>query len=134
MFSEDLRTTVRTIQGQPRSAQSSRDANMAHRNPSPPRLSAEEIELIEYDNIGETVFSKKWVLRTLMKLVQSLQTTEDSEDGENSELAEPREEENSHELNDAFERELCELWDMSMNAVSNRKKKLRVLEVSSQND
>lgn len=108
---------------------------MADRNPSPPRLSAEEIELIQYDNIGETVFSKKWVLGTLMKLVQSLQTsTEDSEDGENDEHAEPREDENSHELSDAFERELCELWDMSMNAVRNRKKKLRVLEISSQNN
>lgn len=108
---------------------------MADRNPSPPRLSAEEIELIQYDNIGETVFSKKWVLGTLMKLAQSLQTsTEDSEDGENDEHAEPREDENSHELSDAFERELCELWDMSMNAVRNRKKKLRVLEISSQNN
>lgn len=98
---------------------------MADRNPSPPRLSAEEIELIQFDNIGETVFSKKWVLGTLMKLVQSLQTTtEDSEDGENDERASPRGEENSHELREAFEAELCELWDMSMNAVSNRKKKL----------
>lgn len=89
---------------------------MADRNPSPPRLSAEEIELIQYDNIGETVFSKKWVLGTLMKLVQSLQTTaEDSEGGENDEHSEAREDENSHELSDAFERELCELWDMSMN-------------------
>ena len=96
---------------------------MADRNPSPPRLSAEEIELIQFDNIGETVFSKKWVLGTLMKLVQSLQTTtEDSEDGENEERASPRGEEDSHQLSDAFEAELCELWDMSMNAVSNRKK------------
>lgn len=92
---------------------------MADRNPSPPRLTAEEIELIQYDNIGETVFSKKWVLGTLMKLVQSLQnSTDDSEDGD--EHASPREGERSHELSDAFERELCELWDMSMNAVSNR--------------
>ncbi|KAL9955157.1 hypothetical protein ACROYT_G036443 [Oculina patagonica] len=89
---------------------------MADRNPSPPRLSAEEIELIQYDNIGETVYSKKWVLGTLMKLVQSLQiSTEDSEGGENEEHASPREEENSHELSEAFEGELCELWDMSMN-------------------
>ena len=99
---------------------------MADRNPSPPRLSAEEIELIQYDNIGETVFSKKWVLGTLMKLVQSLQTTaEESADGENDEHSEPREDENSHELSDAFERELCELWDMSMNTVRDRKKNLR---------
>lgn len=91
---------------------------MADRNPSPPRLSAEEIELIQYDNIGETVFSKKWVLGTLMKLVQSLQsTTEDSEEGQNDEHASSREGEDnaSHELSDDFEKELCELWDMSMN-------------------
>lgn len=60
-----------------------------------------------------------------MKLVQSLQTTaEESEDGENDELSEPREDENSHELSDAFERELCELWDMSMNTVSDGKRNL----------
>lgn len=93
---------------------------MADRNPSPPRLSAEEIELIQYDNIGETVFSKKWVLGTLMKLVQSLQSnTEDSEEGQNDERASSREGEDnaSHELSDDFEKELCELWDMSMNGV-----------------
>ena len=56
-----------------------------------------------------------------MKLVQSLQTTaEDSEDGENDEHSE-REDENSYQLSDAFERELCELWDMSMNTVRDRK-------------
>ena len=94
---------------------------MADRNPSPPRLSAEEIELIQYDNIGETVFSKKWVLGTLMKLVQSLQSaTDDSEEGENDERGSSREGEDnsSHELRDDFEKELCELWDMSMNGVS----------------
>lgn len=58
-----------------------------------------------------------------MKLVQSLQNpSEDSEEGDNDEHASPREGEvNSHELSDAFEKELCELWDMSMNAVSNRR-------------
>lgn len=102
---------------------------MADRNPSPPRLSAEEIELIQYDNIGETVFSKKWVLSTLMKLVQVVQTsTEGSED----DLQQQREGEDPHELDDAFERELCELWDMSMNAVSSQKKEivLRLCELS----
>ena len=95
---------------------------MADRNPSPPRLSAEEIELIQYDNIGETVFSKKWVLSTLMKLVQVVQTsTEGSEDEPDEERQQQREDEDPHELDDAFERELCELWDMSMNAVSSRK-------------
>ena len=55
-----------------------------------------------------------------MKLVQSLQsTTEDSEEGQNDEHASSREGEDnaSHELSDDFEKELCELWDMSMNGV-----------------
>lgn len=92
---------------------------MEDRNPSPPLLSAEEIELIQYDNIGETVFSKKWVLSTLMKLVQSTLTNAEGLEGEepDEELRQSqREDEDPHELDDAFERELCELWDMSMNA------------------
>lgn len=103
-----------------------RQTEMADRNPSPPRLSAEEIELIQYDNIGETVFSKKWVLSTLMKLVQSVQTsTEGSEDDPDDEQRQQvdREGEAPHELDEAFERELCELWDMSMNAVSSQREK-----------
>ena len=98
---------------------------MEDRNPSPPLLSAEEIELIQYDNIGETVFSKKWVLSTLMKLVQSTLTNAEGLEGEepDEELRQSqREDEDPHELDDAFERELCELWDMSMNAVSSCKK------------
>ena len=93
---------------------------MADRNPSPPRLSAEEIELIQYDNIGDTVFSKKWVLATLMKLVQFVQTSAEGseQDPEDEQREQPREGEDSHELDSAFERELCELWDMSMDAVS----------------
>ena len=95
---------------------------MEDRNPSPPRLSAEEIELIQYDNIGETVFSKKWVLSTLMKLVQTVQASaegsEDDPDDEQRQQQREGEDPDSRELDDAFERELCELWDMSMNAVS----------------
>lgn len=69
------------------------------------------------------MFSKKWVLSTLMKLVQVVQTsTEGSEDDPDEERQQQREGEDPHELDDAFERELCELWDMSMNAVSSRKR------------
>lgn len=97
-------------------------SKMEDRNPSPPRLSAEEIELIQYDNIGETVFSKKWVLSTLMKLVQTVQASaegsEDDPDDEQRQQQREGEDPDSRELDDAFERELCELWDMSMNAVS----------------
>lgn len=89
-------------------------AKMTDRNPSPPRLSAEETELIEGDKIGETVFSKKWALTTLMKLVQSLQTKKTNrEDDENEEV----EGEDHIDTEDSFDGELCELWDMSMNSV-----------------
>ena len=100
---------------------------MDDRNPSPPRLSAEEIELIQCDNIGDTVFSKKWVLATLMKLIQSVQTNaegsqddfaNDEQQREQQQSAREVEDFHSHDLDDDFERELCELWDMSMNAVS----------------
>ena len=91
---------------------------MADRNPSPPRLSAEEIKVIQCDNIGETVFSKKWVLGVLMKLVQSVQrVTEGSQESENVETSEDGV--SFTVLDNSFERELCELWDMSMNVVSN---------------
>ena len=80
---------------------------MAERNPSPPRLSVEESELIQYDSIGQTVFSKKWVLSTLMKLLQLFQAEEqDDTEGENE-----------SGVDDSFDGELCELWDMSMNEV-----------------
>lgn len=98
---------------------------MEERNPSPPVFSAEEIELIQYDNIGETVFSKKWVLSTLMKLVESVQVNIESSDVPNDEQLQPQGEgEDPQDLDDAFERELCELWDMSMNAVSSQEIRL----------
>lgn len=98
---------------------------MEDRNPSPPVFSAEEIELIQYDNIGETVFSKKWVLSTLMKLVESVQVNIESSDVPNDEQLQPQGEgEDPQDLDDAFERELCELWDMSMNAVSSQEIRL----------
>lgn len=80
---------------------------MAERNPSPPRLSIEESELIQYDSIGDTVFSKKWVLGTLMKLLQVFQNHEQEEEAEIE-----------NEVDDNFDGELCELWDMSMNEVT----------------
>ena len=86
---------------------------MAERNPSPPRLSVEETELIQYDNIGDTVFSKKWVLSTLMKLLQIFQNH-----GEDGVEDEDEDDQESEALNDNFDGELCELWDMSMNEVS----------------
>lgn len=98
---------------------------MAERNPSPPRLSQEERELIESDNIGDTVFSKKWVLKTLMKLVEKVNTESEESGGENdgessvNEASVVEEERTDNQnLDEEFDTELCELWDMSMNQVN----------------
>lgn len=77
------------------------------RNPSPPPLTEEETQSLMADYVGETLFSKKWILSVLLKLykhekdtIYNLQTTEDME---------------VLELQDEFEKNLCELWDMSSN-------------------
>ena len=77
------------------------------RNPSPPPLTEEETQSLMADYVGETLFSKKWILSVLLKLykhekdtIYNLQTTEDME---------------VLELQDEFEKDLCELWDMSSN-------------------
>lgn len=64
----------------------------------------------------------------LMKLVQSVQTSADGseDDPDEEQQQQEREGEEPHELDDAFERELCELWDMSMNAVSSWTEKLHL--------
>ena len=77
------------------------------RNPSPPPLTEEETQSLMADYVGETLFSKKWILSILLKLykhekdtIYNLQTTEEMK---------------VLELQDEFEKDLCELWDMSSN-------------------
>lgn len=98
---------------------------MAERNPSPPRLSAEERELIESENIGDTVFSKKWALKTLMKLIEKVNAESDENDVDNevessanhaNSEAEGAQTDNQN-FDEDFDDELCKLWDMSMNKV-----------------
>lgn len=69
---------------------------MAARNPSPPILSDEEAYVLYSDNIGDTLFSKKWVLKVLFNATQQIKGTNVVEN---------------------LDSELCELWDMSMNKV-----------------
>lgn len=96
----------------------------AERNPSPPRLSAEEKELIEGDKVGDTLFSKKWVLKTLMKIVEHVNSQNDEDGIENRGAADHDQTcatgatQEGQNLDDDFDAELCELWDMSMNEVS----------------
>ena len=73
---------------------------MAARNPSPPPISEQEADVLYSDNIGDTLFSKKWVLKVLFNATQQIKSDSES-------------------MNDAdsLDSELCKLWDMSMNEV-----------------
>ena len=77
------------------------------RNPSPPPLTEEETQSLMADYVGETLFSKKWILSILLKLykhekdtIYNMQTTEEMK---------------VLELEDECEKDFCELWDMSSN-------------------
>jgi hypothetical protein len=74
---------------------------MAARNPSPPPISEQEADILYSDSIGDTLFSKKWVLKVLFNATQQIKS-------------------DSSNINDAdgsLDSELCKLWDMSMNEV-----------------
>ena len=73
---------------------------MAIRNPSPPPISEEEADVLYSDNIGNTLFSKKWVLKVLFNATQQVKK---DNDGAN--------------VTDSLDSDLCKLWDMSMTEV-----------------
>ncbi len=73
---------------------------MAARNPSPPPISEQEANVLYSDNIGDTLFSKKWVLNVLFNATQQIRS-----DNENMNVT------------DSLDSELCKLWDMSMTKV-----------------
>ena len=75
---------------------------MAARNPSPPPISEQEANVLYSDNIGDTLFSKKWVLKVLFSTTQQIKV-------ENENI----------NVSDSLDSELCKLWDMSMNKVLN---------------
>lgn len=92
---------------------------MAHetRNPSPPPLTEEEHEALRGDFIGDTIFSKRWVLDLLLKLYKH-----DSELVYRTKNPSPEHVERNQEipvqevtLNENFENSICELWDMTAN-------------------
>ena len=73
---------------------------MAARNPSPPPMSEKETNILYSDKIGDTLFSKKWVLKVLFNATQQIKSNnEDSI------------------VKDSLDSELCQLWDMSMSKV-----------------
>uniref|UniRef100_A0A8C4TF44 Serum amyloid A-like 1 n=1 Tax=Erpetoichthys calabaricus TaxID=27687 RepID=A0A8C4TF44_ERPCA len=74
------------------------------RNPSPP-ASDDEDDPVD-DAIGDTAYSKHWLVRTLTKLIQPL-----SNQHENAEGAD---ESSQPDLDEDIENEICKVWDMSM--------------------
>ncbi|XP_046852335.1 protein saal1-like [Xenia sp. Carnegie-2017] len=70
---------------------------MAARNPSPPPITDEERDVLYSDKIGDTVFSKRWVLQVLFNSTQQLKLDGDGIMDKN------------------LDSDLCNLWDMSMN-------------------
>ncbi|KAG2463002.1 SAAL1 protein, partial [Polypterus senegalus] len=74
------------------------------RNPSPP-ASDDEDDPVD-DAIGDTAYSKHWLVRTLTKLIQPL-----SNQHENAEGAD---ESSQPDLDEDIESEICKVWDMSM--------------------
>jgi len=57
-------------------------------------------EKLKGDSIGDTLYSEKWVLKTLMKLTQDLPKYSEREDS-------------LVELDETLESDLCLLWDMT---------------------
>ncbi|XP_028418911.1 protein saal1-like isoform X2 [Dendronephthya gigantea] len=60
-------------------------------------MSEQEANILYSDNIGDTLFSKKWVLKVLFNATQQIKS--DNEDSI---------------VKDSLDSELCQLWDMSM--------------------
>lgn len=80
-------------------------------NPCPPDdLEKEESEMLRGDAVGNTAYTHRWVLNTLITITQSLpkymgaeSSHSEGEDGESEIL----------ELSDEVEQSACQLWDMT---------------------
>ena len=82
-------------------------------------------KLDQDDSIGDTVFSKAWVLSILVEIVQSVETGRATSElschgrngAEEMKCSEKYCEDNSEELDEQLEGRVCTLWDASMNNV-----------------
>jgi len=107
-------------------------------NPQPPPLTAEEKAILESDKIGDTAYSKKWVLSVLLHMMEDEKSSgdchdasdgndvsdyngptngaeKDDTDAKDSELELNRKDE-TNQIKQSLEEELCELWDMTMDS------------------
>lgn len=83
-------------------------------NPQRPPLTEEEKTILESDKIGDTAYSKKWVLSALMHLLKDMKS--EGKSTTVTEEEEPTEDEikKQVDIDPKLEEELCELWDMTM--------------------
>ncbi|KAI2807409.1 Protein saal1 [Blomia tropicalis] len=77
----------------------------------------EDLPIIECDSIGDTVYSKKWLINSLQKTIQYFRTLPPiSEDQYNNDHDEDVEEQNHQSTHfDDIEEQLCIIWDISSN-------------------
>ncbi|XP_015681632.1 protein SAAL1 isoform X2 [Protobothrops mucrosquamatus] len=70
------------------------------RNPSPPSSDSEEEEVAAGNSIGNTVYSKHWLISVLEKLIEDTSKLNNEEE--------------QMELDEEMENDICKVWDMSM--------------------
>ncbi|KAM3855113.1 protein SAAL1 isoform 1-T3 [Vipera latastei] len=68
------------------------------RNPSPPSSDSEEEEVAAGDSIGNTVYSKHWLIGVLEKLIEDTSKLNNEEE----------------QIDEELENDICKVWDMSM--------------------
>ncbi|XP_038054190.1 protein SAAL1-like [Patiria miniata] len=83
------------------------------RNPSPPTADLLNIdpELLHADTIGDTVFSKRWVFSTLMKLLKEVEKEPAGKSSQELDAAKAH----GIDIDESLEADLCKLWDMTAN-------------------
>ncbi|XP_033646225.1 protein SAAL1-like [Asterias rubens] len=80
------------------------------RNPSPPADDINE-EILHADSIGDTLFSKRWVFSTLMKLLKEVEQEAAGKTAEELIAAKAH----GIDIDEELETDICKLWDMTAN-------------------
>ncbi|CAF3327352.1 unnamed protein product [Rotaria sp. Silwood1] len=106
-----------SIHSQNAPPQSSSSSPTVVRNPSPPPID----NLSRADMVGDEMYSKSWFCRVLLKLIQFVAPEQIHHETFSTirQQGDDYVSTNSHkkqELDETFESELCELWDVSMSA------------------
>ncbi|XP_022083690.1 protein saal1-like [Acanthaster planci] len=87
--------------------------SLQDRNPSPPLGDELNIDpaILHADTIGDTVFSKRWVFATLMKLLKEVEKEPEGKSPQELDAAKAH----GIDIDEGLETDLCKLWDMTAN-------------------